>query len=576
MIVGEAELLTLMSRCVALGESAARAPRDQARLNEAFIQGRQTGSMVHRSGVTQYRPDDWFDEEELPRVFLNKLISLRMTWVALMNRSRISATAYPAGPAPEDRYRAEVSNRVIRFMSEEEDTASKVQTVVGYGCDHGTSALKVIYDPSEDKVRWSALSIFDFLIDPTPEYTDAKWCTFDHWISLEEAESHWEQAGLSGAPPTTSRDVAGVTRDDQVLARELWHLPCKKYPKGLYLYVVGGRVAEHDDYPYVKVDDSGHPQYTLPIFVFRVRNIRGSAYGGTNITDCIPVQRTVNEMNARLLSVQRKMSGVHVWLPRTAPPDWDPAIDSKLFYEEGHGGERPLFLEPPQPSALVTSQRDYWESQLPGLMALNDRTVGQQTSAVSGVALETTIQLDAEKNADASKSLERMVLNAIKFQLDLVGMFYTAPRKMLITGGDAIDVQSFSGQDTMGVDVRLEVGSELDQRSDVRAGKAEARQQAGLAAPLEVESARDDPAVAYSRRAARMVISQFLEGESVDLSPGDILPAVLDREIMFAMAVAMRDGRQDDWAALHRLQEQAASLTPDTSGVSPAPQGETP
>lgn len=561
MIVDEHAIKALFDRCLKAGEAAAKGPREQALLNEAFVHGKQTGSMVHRSGVSSYRADDWFDEEELPRVFVNKLMSLRMTWVALMNKSRISAVAYPASDDPEDTYRAESSNRAIRFMASEEDTASKVQTMVAYGCDHGTAALKIVFDAEDEKIRWSALSIFDFVIDPTPSFADAKWCIFERWMCAEEAEAEWESAGLTGAPPTKMRELGGVRVEDQTQCFELWHKPTRKYPRGCYAFFVGGRLVERTDFPYFKADESGKDQFTLPIFVFKVRNVRGSAYGGTNMSDCIPIQRTVNELNARLLSVQRKMSGVHAWLPKGTPEDWDPAVDSRLYYEEGKGGEKPMFLQNLEPSPLITTQRDYFEAQLPGLMALNERTTGDQTTSVSGVALETTIQLDADKNADASKSLENVVLNAIKFQLDLMGAFYTTPRKMRILDGDAIDVASFVGQDTIGVDVRLEVGSELDQRSDVRGAQAEAKMQAGLATSLDVQRAKDAPNVGFSRRVVQAMIRDFLAGVTIDPKPGvDFDIGVFDAELAKAKSRALADGNKADWVALHRLAEQVAAM----------------
>jgi len=107
------KIRTLFNTCLMRGQAQAKDSRAQAEINEAYVAGRQFGSIQHTPNTTIYKPDDWNDD--LPRITMNVCRGTMQVWAAYLSKARVSATAYPASDDPEDVYRAELANNLIEF-----------------------------------------------------------------------------------------------------------------------------------------------------------------------------------------------------------------------------------------------------------------------------------------------------------------------------------------------------------------------------------------------------------------------------------------------------------------------------
>lgn len=568
------DILDLFARLKRVGVVTSAKHRELAVINEKAVHGDQFGSMAYKNGTRVTSNDDWYSngDEEIPRIVVNKLMNMRMVWVALLNKSRLSAAAFPSSDEPEDTYSAAVADKVIEHAVTEEDTAEKVHTLTGQCFDHGTSAFKVWFDVDEKKTRIGNASIFDYLIDNVADYREAKWVLFERWMDAEDAADEWSEAGIDGEPATGTQDTAtGEKVEGRVQCWELWQKPTRAFKRGLFAFIVGGEVVEQMDFPYVFEDDSGEEQFVLPIFIAKTRQVRGSAYGGTNLTDAVPLQRLVNELVSRELEVTRKTSGVHAWIPRDAPEDWDPAVDSVMHFDEGKGQAPPQFLQPPPVNPTFERQRTYFEEQIVDVIGINEVTAGDTTTARSGVAQEQIFELDQAKNADASKSIEQAVLAMFQMYLRLVAKFYDVGRKMKITGDGKSDIVMFDGADIQGVDVRLESSSELDKRNDVKRAATEGKMAAGTATQHDLDVASNAPSVGISKRVVQALIAQYLAGKTVDdPRPGvDFSIDVFHDEIDKAKAKALASGSKQDWVALHKLATEVERLQSEQGDAAP-------
>ena len=152
----------------------------QAELNERFCNGDQFGASFYRNGRLEIERELWGSEEneDLPRITVNLIDPLVQTWVSLLVSDRLVSRAEPATEEPIDTYKAIVTQAVIEYWARRQDTKNKTVDAVRIAAHHGTAGLKIFYDPIDDEVKLSVVSIFDYFRDPTPDYRDARWIVY--------------------------------------------------------------------------------------------------------------------------------------------------------------------------------------------------------------------------------------------------------------------------------------------------------------------------------------------------------------------------------------------------------------
>ena len=555
------KILERFHKDLKLAEPIAKRPRLVGRVNEAFVQGDQWSTFDKSTRVD----DAWFDDEHVPRIYVNECQGLMTTWSALLNRDRKSAIATPASDSPDDIYTAEVTNAFIDYFVAEEDTATKTHRTVQNAFQGGSAGLKIWLDEDKD-IRWAPLTIHGFLRDPCEDWRLARWCIFENHYSDDEVADLWAANKMKTEPPREEDyfNAAGE-RVRGVQGFEYWLRPCREFPRGLYACIVGGKVVERRAYPYVVKNDAGRDEFLLPFVEMKVRNVRDSAYGKTPMTDIVPLQRSLNEMVARTMKLVRVVTNPHLVLPRSIADTVDVSqINVLAFDRKDEGGAGSIaWTKPGEIHQSLFTMRDYFTSAMNDVVGLNDITVGTENRSISGRSRELIYELDGQKNADALKSLDDMVLAAWRLTLALAQLAYSDERLAGITGADAADIPVFRGADIQGRNIRLEASSELDKRTDIRKGAAAEQVQAGMAGPDAVARAGRTPAFGAAKRAAEQLVKQFLEGGEVDADARLYDPVVLQDVLERSKARAVRQARRKDFVALELLQrllmEQAAS-----------------
>lgn len=576
MLPTREKILERLHRCIRRGETVATTPRLIGRINEAFVQGDQWSTFTRKQTVD----DAWFDDEGVPRIYVNECQGLMTTWSALLNRDRKSAVADPASESPEDIYTAEVTNRFIDFFASEEETATKTHRAVQSAFENGTAGLKVWFDKASNRVRWETLTIHTFLIDPVEDWRDAQWVIFENYYTEDEVTNLWQKNKLKTSPPEeTEYTNTNGERLWGVRGLEVWHRPCREFPRGFYACVIGNTVVERMAYPNVVKTDAGD-EYLLPLSLMKVRFVRGSAYGKTPMTDVVPLQRSLNEMVARIMKLVRIVTNPHLKLPQKLADSFDPSTTNLIGMPKGDDTAKDIgWTQPGEIHPALFTQRDYFVTAMNEVVGLNDVTVGTENRSISGRSRELIYQLDAQKNADALKSLDDMVLDAWRLTLALVQLHYTDERLAALTETDAGGVMLFRGADIQGKNIRLQASSELDKRTDARVqGELEKLQQ-GVATPADVSRAARTPAFGAAKRQARAFVADFLAGADVDADMRLYDPAVLGDVIEREKVAAIREGRRADFRDLVYLQrflgEQAAAEDaapkPERDAAAPEP-----
>jgi hypothetical protein len=481
-------LVALIDSLVTRAWPVARKYRDIATINESFIHDDQWGAVIRSNGVSSIKRDAWFDDDGVPRIWVNLMAPLWMTWASLMTKDAPSVNPVAASDEPEDTYRAEVASKIIDYLEDELDTANVIHKAVGYAGMHGLAGIKIIYDPEKDGIDWSPLTIFNVYTDPrVPDYRKSPYYIFEDYIGEEEAA---ELLGDGTPKPRTQsyKNAAGEAMYG-VRKRELWLKPTRDYPNGLYVCEVAGQVIEEMPYPNVTQNDSGKPEYFPPCVLMKVRDIRDSAYGGTNFTAAVPLQRGYNEVVARTQKLIRTVTNIHLRVPQS--------IEKKVKQEESTiiafpddmaaSAEAIGYTKAGEISSALPEERDFYEAAMAKVVGVNEVTAGNEVRSISGRAIDNIVELDRQKNADASREMLSMIRDAYRTTLKLIGMYYTVPRQVRITNEDGASVVAFDRSDIVGIDIRLEPATELDK---ISTAKEEAAQRSSPPAPARRPTSR--------------------------------------------------------------------------------------
>tara|TARA_R110000751_G_scaffold20073_1_gene59223 strand:- start:7284 stop:9122 length:1839 start_codon:yes stop_codon:yes gene_type:complete len=450
--------LQLMDELYKRGSIARERFLVKADRNERYVNGDQYMDINRLTGVLQDVP--W--QDFVPKVTVNYLRNLVLTWTSRLLRNRPSVSAYPHNGEIADAQSASAAATIIEFFEHEVDIDELMFDVVSRACAHGCGGVKLVYDPDADAVVWDPVTIFDYVMDPKEKSEDAGWIVFEKFIDENEANMLLKEAGIQDRA-TTVEYYVGINEYRQgVKVRELWYRPDPRVPEGLYALEVSGHVTETMEYPYIftRLESPGDTQRVsfLPLAMFVVDPRRGTCWGDTWVNDAVPTQRQINEVESTLTKLRRDTAGAKL----IAPGAIANAIDTGnqiLKIDDPMQAQMVRYMEPPRINNLLFSDRDVLTKRLYDLAGLNELMVGAE-AAKSGQSAKTIAylsELDAMKQAGTARSIERFLLEAWRKTLLLVRNYYTEPRMLSIVGENNVLAQtSFIGSDIDGVGLRLE------------------------------------------------------------------------------------------------------------------------
>lgn len=569
MIAPPSKILDSFKRHLAEGEAVARPVRANAALNEKFVAGKQYGVLTPHGVVD----DLWFDDEKVPRTYVNLCQGLMTTFSALLNKDRKSAIATPLTPdEPEDVYVAEICNRFIDFFSTEQKTADKIHQSVQYAFQGGSAGLKVWYDAAKDEIRWSRLTVHDFVFEPVEDWREAQWAIFDSKYSEDAVADLWKKCGLQSAPPKAEEYTnAAGQRVRGIKGHEYWHRPCEAYPDGVYACIIAGEVVECRPYPLAVPTDGDRVEFLLPFVMMKIRHDRESPYGITPLSDIINLQRQVNETEARITKLMRIVTHPQLKVTKSLANLDITTVNLIVVDDKDDGKATVEWTRPGTIDQNLFRTRDDKIAQMTDVIGLNAITTGANTTTQSGRAIEARYEIDAQKNSDALKSLDDMVLDAWRLTLALVQLHYSVKRQAKIVRQDAVDLISFSAADIMGSNIRLESASEIARRTDVRTADAVEKAQAGAGTSADVAVAQKTAPNAVAHKQAKRAVQLYLDGEDIDTTTLS-MPALLGA-IDRAKSRALSTSSRSDFSALmllERLLREQDDNEPGADGLPPS------
>jgi hypothetical protein len=570
------DVVSKLDELLAEGTALVDGFRKVAEVNDAFVAGNQYGGVTFKNNQTVITKDEWPDGEEVPRIHVNILGNLVSTVVSLLTKNRPCAISRPLNEDDvEAVYQGEVANTLIRYLSQELKTVEVIQKALKLAVTHGSGGIKVWMDAKTRKAVIAPVSLFNVTIDPAAETVqESGWFIFHRWMKPADAQKLMPPNMAHRLPKDEEYTTASGVKKRGVRAYELWIRPGvdDDYPRGIYALVVDKVVVESTDYPFI-VQTEGGEESLPPLVWITAKMVEECIYGRTSVTDCVPLQRTLNETFARTLKLIRLSTS-----PKRIQPDqvgegadmYRDAVITLPVTEAGVQAAKIMGWETPPPFPPQLAENVEWcIKQIHDIIGVAPLTAGTETRNVSGKALDIIEGLDEQKNSQTTRSIETAVLELYRILLALVQLFYEDGRKLQIVGGSRVEVLLFNKADVMGSDLRLEPSSEFDLMQPVQEQQALEKQNAGLTGVASVHAAARDPRTAFSRATAEKLVQQVLAGEDVDIEPGDVDPESFKAVIAKHKHLAMLQGRKADYMALVEFEKFVTELGMQSDRAAP-------
>tara|TARA_R110002020_G_scaffold15141_10_gene53763 strand:+ start:3966 stop:5783 length:1818 start_codon:yes stop_codon:yes gene_type:complete len=461
--------LTVRGLCqelVRLGEKSAANFLVRAERNELFVRGDQ-GQDIEQIGY-QLADIPW--NSDIPKVTHNLLRNLVLTWCSRILQDRPSTTAYPTNADIKDIEAARAAQQLIEYFEFENNIDTLMYDTLKNACSHGVGGIKCYYDPKLDEVKWDLVTAFDYYVDNVENPNEAQWCVFKRYVNLYDAKELLKKVNITDVSVSTYT-VNELEEREGVEVYEMWYMPDSRVEKGVYALLVDGNVVEHMEYPYVfqflEDPESGQMRSFLPLCIFKVGYIRGTAYGDTWMNDAVPIQRQINEIESVLTKLRRDTGSVKLLAPGSVIDAWEDS-NSMIKMDDPAKAAITKWLDPPKLNPILFEDRDRLERRLYDIAGLNEVLTGAEgaKSGTSAKQISFLSELDNMKHAGTARNIEKFLIQLWKVSLHLVRKYYVFPRILRIVGpADEVGAIYFTGADIDGVDIRLEPRSGMERYS---------------------------------------------------------------------------------------------------------------
>lgn len=272
-----------------------------------------------------------------------------------------------------------------------------------------------------------------------------------------------EPSGVSGHGHSHATfGVKRTERENSARVITYYEKPSLAHERGRMIVVIGRRMVFYGELP------GG----IMPIVAFKAKEIPGLFFGKSVIESLIPLQRSYNEIQNKILDY------VHVTVnaPLMSPVG---SLDMDLIEQQGgvqsgdiieydaNRGE-PHFMSYAPFSPLLTAQRDQIAQDMEYTAGVSQLMVyGSAANSASGTALNTRREIDMTRMSLTADNIRDGVIEMAKIWLRLNKSYSTGYRTVLVAGDDDMSgIITWCADDINSYDVEFTAENELRHSAD--------------------------------------------------------------------------------------------------------------
>lgn len=286
-------------------------------------------------------------------------------------------------------------------------------------------------------------------------------------VDGEETECYTitpEPLGVSGhGRQNATFGVSRSTRPNSVRVVTYYEKPTNFHERGRLIVVVKDRIVFNGELP------GG----VMPIVAYKSKEVPGWFFGKSPIETLIPLQRSYNEIQNKI------MDYVHITVnsPMLTPVGALDMSDMESLggiqagdiveYDPNRGG-KPEYMQYAPFSPLLTAQRDQLAQDMEYTAGVSQLMVyGHAANAASGAALNTRREIDMTRMSLTADNIRDGVIQTAKIWLKLNKAYSIGYRTVLIAGDDDMaGIVTWCADDINSYDVEFSAENELRHSRD--------------------------------------------------------------------------------------------------------------
>ncbi len=395
--------------------------------------------------------------------------------LAKLNKNRPTLFISSASVDVKDEEKAKESNQLVDYWWSTPviGMENELNEWKQYALSCGTGFMKVCYEPTigtkraiekedgtteswqDGEIQLEACSPFEIIFDPmdAKKWKDIRRILHHKSRTLEYIKERYPQAGdkvtaekeittasnfwqkIQSMMGTTLENNAGTLdkAEKSAIVKELWIMPCAKFPKGQKIVAANKVLLDKQDLPY-KWMDTEEP--FIPIVPLYDIKVPGRIFGRSKIEDLIPIQKAKNELISHVRENERLTSKPKVLNPRgsgitdiDSEPgevvEWDPTTTS------GHKPE--WMVPPPIPNYVINGLGEMYQRDFANVASIHEISKGQVPPGVSsGIAINYLQEQDDTIIGDVVRQYERALEIVGNMMLSLAKQFYIENRELQV------------------------------------------------------------------------------------------------------------------------------------------------
>lgn len=259
--------------------------------------------------------------------------------------------------------------------------------------------------------------------------------------------------------------TSGVSRVEREGCQKVityYERPTGKYPQGRMAVVIGDRLA------YYGVLPCGE----YPIREFKSKERPGLFFGVSPIEALIPLQRTYNELQNKILDYAEAVVNAAVIAP-TGSVDVDRieylgGVTPGMLLEYNGQFGKPEYMQPGAFPDVIVRQRDQIAQDMEYTAGVSQLMVyGSAASSSSGKALDTRREIDMTRMSLTADNIRDGVIAMAKLWLRINKAYSVGYRTLQIAGSDEMgDVYTWCADDINSYDIEFSAENELRHSRD--------------------------------------------------------------------------------------------------------------
>ena len=514
-------------------ELAAQARRHQDReawLNIAFYNNEQYVTWSDETANVRVAPRRRNEPEDSPRPVVNKIMHFVNSNMSFALQAKPEADVLPANDDYLALSDACVANGYIDYLMDPSvgNWRKTLSRATLWAIVANTAYIKWTFDNKAQRPTFTFVPSVELYVDPyATDFDNARWVIHSQFMDPEQVYDLYGKDVKANEVEKTDILKTQLLRDmgyspvmHGVTVNELWMLPSRRYPDGLYVVWAGKDILfGPGPFPYK------HKQ--MPFTAIGVVPRPNSPYYASPVTFLRAPQVELNKYHAQRIAVREAFALYKWYIPDTLDLRTDPDNSpNQILRGAGAPGEAPQIIGPP--GAMPDNGDGQWlTEEMMNVAGIHEVSQGQVPGRVEAAqAIELLRESDASRLAELIESTSQAISKGFWQCLMLTKQYVSGEIIVQAYSPEGVaEVKKFKADSLHpGMRIKVTVGSGLARSRAARMDQLITLWQQGVIRdPEEFSRLADLPVPSVLSTRAQDV--RLARNENLTLAGGDALTA---------------------------------------------------